>query len=96
MPIERATIRAGLVGKGFQEVTKKKDHDFYYLFVDGKKTSVFTRLSRGSDFKDYSDPLVTKVYRQIGLSKQQFLKYLDCTLSLRDYLSLLRQQNRIQ
>lgn len=96
LPIEREKIRRGLLAKGFVEVTKKKDHDFYYLHVEGRKTSVFTRLSRGTDSKDYSDALVSKVHRQIGLTKQEFLTYLDCSLTLDNYLGRLHQQKRIK
>ena len=95
MPIKREKIRKALKEKGFVEVSKKKDHDFYYLYVEGKKTSVFTKLSRGSGFRDYSDELVRDVYRQIGLSKDGFLRYLDCSLTLDLYIQILREHNRI-
>ena len=95
MLIEREKIRKGLKEKGFVEVSKKKDHDFYYLYVEGKKRSIFTKLSRGSGFRDYSDGLVRDVYRQIGLSKEDFLRYLDCSLTLDRYIQMLREQNRL-
>lgn len=96
MPIERKKIRSALVEKGFVEVTKKKDHDFYYLHVGGRKTSVFTKLSRGTGYREYPDNLVRNVYRQIGLNKSQFIDYVDCLLTEDAYIEELRQQRRIR
>jgi hypothetical protein len=92
VPIERDKIRKALLGKGFIEVTDKKRHDFYYLLVDGRKQPVFTILSRGSSYKDYSDGLVSEIAKQINLTKSEFADYVDCKLELVGYLTLLRER----
>jgi hypothetical protein len=94
MPIERETIRAALTRKGFRE--KSAGHIQLYLFVDGKKTSVFTRLSHGSGHREYSDDLVGMVARQIGLTKGEFVEFVDCRLEFVPYVGLLRQRSRIR
>jgi hypothetical protein len=96
VPIEREKIRSALLGKGFIEVTKKRDHDFYYLAIDGRKQTVFTKLSRGSSYREYSDNLVADVYKQICLTKPEFLEYIECSLELIDYLQLLKERNIIK
>jgi hypothetical protein len=96
VPTERAKIRKALTDKCFLEVTNKKTHDFYYLIVDGRKQPVFTRLSRGTSYRDYSDGLVSNVAKQIGLTKPEFLDYVDCKLELVDYLQLLRGRSIIR
>lgn len=96
MPIEREKIRKALKGKGYFEVTKKKDHDFFYLILNGVKHPVFTKLSRGSSYKNYSDDLVRDVYKQIRLSKTEFLEYVECSLRFEDYVKLLLERNIIK
>lgn len=96
MPTEREKIRKALKGKGYVEVTKKKDHDFFYLFLNGVKYPIFTKLSRGSSYKEYSDDLVRDVYKQIRLSKDEFTEYVECSLRLEDYVQLLTEQNVIK
>lgn len=96
MPIEREQIRRALCSKGFVENTKRRDHDYYVLRHKDKKTGVFTKLSRGTKYKDYSDSLVRKVYSQIGLTKEEFELYLDCSLTLKDYVDRLIARGRIR
>ena len=94
MAIERERIRAVLSAKGFRQ--KSNDHQFYYLFVGEKKTSVFTKISHGNQYKDYSDELVQYVYHQMGLVKKELLEFIDCPLSYENYIALLKQRGRIK
>ena len=94
MPIERDRIRSALLQKGFLEVSN--DHKYYYLYVDGKKHSVFTYLSHGSAYKEYSDELVGKMARQIGLVAKEFREFVECPLTHQKHVELLRQRNRIR
>ena len=95
MPIEREKIRNALVGKGFKEKSGRT-HDNYYLYIAGKKSKIFTHLSHGSGYKDYTDELVNKVYHQIGLVKREFLEFIDCPLTHQKHIALLRQRNLIR
>lgn len=94
MPIEREKIRFALLSKGFRE--KSTSHAYYYLYVDGRKTSVFTYLSHGSGYKDYSDSLVREVCHQLGLVKKEFLQLVECPLTYEQYVVILRQRGRIK
>lgn len=95
MPIEREKIRKALVGKGFKEKSGTR-HDNYYLYVGGKKSRIFTHLSHGSGYKDYTDELVSKVCHQVGLAKKEFLEFIDCPLTHQKHIALLREKNLIR
>lgn len=94
MPIEREKIRNALVKKGFRE--KSNDHDYYHLYIAGKKRNVFTYLSRGSKYKEYSDDLIRAVAHQIGLIKKEFFEFVECPLTHERHVELLKQRNRIR
>lgn len=94
MPIERTKIRASLLGKGFKEKIGK--HDYYYLYVEEKKTSVFTFLSQGSGYREYSNELVGRVAQQMRLTKKELLLFVECPLTHKQYVELLKQRNHIR
>jgi hypothetical protein len=94
MQIEREKIRSALLNKGFR--TKDGDHKYYYLFVEGKKSSVFTKLSHGGAYKVYGDDLINEVKHQMGLTKAKLLEYVDCTLDYNGYINILKQSGRIR
>jgi hypothetical protein len=94
MPVEREKIRAKLTKTGFREKIGK--HDYYYLYVDGEKTGVFTFLSQGSGYREYGDELVGFVARQVRLTKKEFLQFVECVLSPEKYVELLKQRGHIQ
>ena len=94
MPAERSQIVSSLQAKGFRP--KEGDHTFYTLFVDGKKSSVFTKISHGSQYREYSDSLLDKVKRQMGLTMAQLYDFIDCRLGYDAYLQILRGRGRIR
>jgi hypothetical protein len=50
MPLERRIVEAAFLKKGF--VRSSGDHNFFtYHTINGKKTSVWTKTSRGSGHK---------------------------------------------
>ena len=94
MPAERDQIVSSLKKKGFQP--KEGKHTLYILYVDGKKTSVFTKISHGSEYREYSDSLLDLVKRQMGLTTSQLHEFIDCKLEYGPYVELLRAKNRIK
>jgi hypothetical protein len=94
MPIERKKVSAALLAKGFRN--RQNDHAFFCLWVGNQKTSVFTKISHGSGYKDLDDSLVGKMAKQVGLSIGQFRDYVECNLSENEYVEILRQRRRIQ
>jgi len=95
---ERAQIRSSLIAKGFEERKKSgnTDHDYFFLTEhDVKGTPIYTRLSRGSGFKTYGKELLGDLSRQLKLSKEELLQYIDCTLSKAAYIAKLEAQGYI-
>lgn len=78
-------IELSLTKKGF--VLKQSHHRNYVLHVNGKKTSIRTRISRGS--KEYDDHLLGQMAKQVKLSKENLLQLIDCPLSEKEYKDIL-------
>ena len=85
---DRKTIDRALKKKGFEKTSG--DHSFYTLEVDGKRTPIFTKLSRGSGYKVYGDSLLGLMARQLKVSKGDLLDLIDCPLSGEMYVEKLR------
>jgi len=79
--IDRDTIEANLQRKGFQQ--EQGDHRFYNLIFQGKKTSIRTKISIGTKYKVYGDPLLAEIKKQLRLPKKQELA--DLLLCPMDY-----------
>ncbi len=91
--IPRATIRKSLADKGFRSEEGSK-HQLWYLWVDDKKTSVRTKLSRGTKYRQYGNPLLNEMKRDLklpGLSATKRL--LKCPITGAEYLAILRAQD---
>ncbi|MFA5863286.1 MAG: type II toxin-antitoxin system HicA family toxin [Phycisphaerae bacterium] len=91
MPGDAKKISKALLHKGFQERNSKDI--FYHLYVEGKKTTIFTKISHGE--KEIHDGLMGAMSRELKLKKSQFLDLINCPLSLDDYLTLLKASNYI-
>jgi hypothetical protein len=85
MPRARDAVVGALSRKGFRP-TDGGDHEFFiYWNLDGSKTLMRTKVSRGSSYKTLGDDLLGKMARQIGLPKKSFLELVDCTLDRPGY-----------
>lgn len=85
-------LKQGLKNKGFKE--SNRDHKFYILYIDGKKTHVKTKISHGA--KEYDDGLLNGMKQQVRLdTKQQFLNLVDCPMTKEEYVKLLIEKNII-
>lgn len=89
--IKKKEIESALLSKGF--IPHQTDHEYLWLYVAGKKTSVKTWLSHG--IYEYGDDLLAKVKKQLGVSKKQLLDLIKCPLSHEDYVAHLKQTRRI-
>ncbi len=95
MPQKARDVQAALKSKGFQESTKKnRDHEYFFLYYNGKKTNIFTKISHGeSEIHDKNCSLMAK---QMKLSNSQFRDFVDCGLKLHEYLALLLQAKYLE
>lgn len=90
MPLEREDMRRAYLQKGFVE--GPGDHDRFFLFVNGKRTAINTKLSRGSGYRTYTDRLLSDVCRQLKLTKAELLKLVECSIGGDEYVRLLRER----
>jgi hypothetical protein len=86
-------IESALKSKGFH-LDEHRHHRYLTLHVDGRSTTVRTRLSHGRG--DYGDDLLSKMQKQLYLPwKRDLLDLIDCPLSGDGYVELLRQQGTL-
>lgn len=70
-------IEASLSKKGFQIINTH--HKRYIYYANGKKTGITTFISHGK--KEYGDILLSKMKKQLKLSRQQFDEMVTCHLT---------------
>lgn len=91
MPLKRRIVEAALEKKGFRKVDG--DHSFFIYYTEsGLKSSVRTKTSFGSGYKDISDSLVSKMAQQCKLTTSEFKLLVDCPLTRQSYEQKLREQ----
>ncbi len=81
------------MNKGF---ARSESHHSYFIYVsrDGKKSLAKTHTSHGRGF-DIDDNLLSKMARQCGITKQQFLRLVECPLQRPEYEDLLKQADKL-
>ena len=79
-------VLAALSAKGFIEAPGR-DHRVFFLFQDGKKTSIYTKLSHGKS--DSHDGLCSQMAKQMRIPIGRFNQFVDCTLTGEGYKQLL-------
>ena len=84
MPRDRDNVVSSLTRKGFKKEGGDHEYFIYYNLV-GKKTIKKTKVSRGSSYKTISDGLLSKMAKQVGITKPLFLELVDCTLDQTKY-----------
>ena len=82
---DRETIERGLLKKGFVKKIGGDHHRYILLSRDGKKTSVHTKTSRGTQHKRIEAPLIALMARQCRLSTKDFVDFVDCPMTEEAY-----------
>lgn len=90
--IKRRAIESALLRKGFRR--DNTHHQYLWLYVGQRKTSVKTYLSHGT--KEYGESLIAPLKRQLGVSKPQLLALVDCPLTYDAYVAHLEKSGRIK
>ena len=78
-------VKQALNSKGFRPVLR--DHIYYFLYHEGRKTQIHTKISHNE--KDIDSSLLSQMARQLKVSKSQFNDLLDCPLTADAYLEFL-------
>lgn len=92
---KRREIESSLCKKGFRKSNSDHRHLVFHTH-SGKKTSVWTKVSRGSSHRDLSRQLLHQMARQCQLSYVQFKELVDCPMSRQKYEEFLVQQGFIR
>lgn len=88
IPRKREEVVNALKRKGF--VQSDGDHlNLHYVNSAGKKTRVWTKVSRGTKHRDIINPNLSRMARQCKLSNKDFERLLDCPLSREAYEEML-------
>lgn len=80
--IEKALLKIGF--------KVQNNHHKMFILVEDEKivNSVRTRISHGT--KDYGDPLLLLMAKQLYLTKKQLLSLIDGEMDKEEYINLLR------
>ena len=93
--LPRREIKSGLLEKGFRE--ENSDHWFFRLYVNNKKTSISTKISFGSKYKDIGDDLLTKMKRELCMpTKIYFIDFVNCDITEEKYKSDLISAKKVK
>jgi len=92
VPLKSRDVKRALKAKGFVEATKR-DHWYYFFYRDGKKSDIYTKISRSDT--DLHDGLCSAMAAQIRLTDPQFRKFVDCVLTAEIYLRILLDEHHL-
>lgn len=87
--LQTRDIRANLTKKGFTEDSSGDHIWLNYRLPDGRKTVIRTKVSHGKP--SIGDDLISKMSRQVHLSKKDFMKLVNCTLSADEYYDTIQE-----
>ena len=82
-------IRNALIRKGFRQ--DNTHHYLFWLYIDGQKTPVRTRLSHG--LREYGDNLLGAVAREMSLRRRELDAFIECPLSYQAYIEILIERS---
>lgn len=87
-PRKSREILAVLERKGFKR--RETHHTYLYLYVDGKRTAVKTKVSHGRS--EYGRELQRRMATQLHLTPDEFDALIECSLSFETYCALLLER----
>jgi len=88
-------IESGLLRKGFKK--DNVDHRVFRFYVGGKKTSISTFISHGSQYKEYGDDLLSKMKRELGMSNKKYLmNFIACPVTQERYTEDLVSSGKVK
>ena len=87
-------IQKVLLKKGFVLDPDKKEHQFYFLDLNGKKSGIYTFFSHSK--KEYDKTLMNQIKTQLKFTDSaQAEKFFDCPMSGEQYVAMLKENGNI-
>lgn len=96
-PRKTRDLKSVLEKKGFLAIanTQKGHHDYYFLYVDGKKSHIYTYFSHGKS--EYHPFLMDQIKKQLKFSSTKDAEdFFDCPLTKEKYLEKLIESGVLQ
>ncbi|MCK5841557.1 MAG: type II toxin-antitoxin system HicA family toxin [Candidatus Sabulitectum sp.] len=87
----KLVVEKALRKKGFLE-DSGDHHRFTYRTLSGKTSIIRTHTSHSKAKKEISIQLISRMARQVKLSRAEFLDLIDCHLSQEGYEDILRDK----
>lgn len=95
-PIKASLAKKSLLAKGFRGPKGKRDHSYFFLYVNGKKKAIFAKISHGARAKEIDSYILGKMRKTLKLeSNQQAADLLTCKMIAEVYLDHLRKDGHI-
>lgn len=89
MQLKTRDIERSLPEKGF---TREGGDHVYFSFVhEGKDLGISTYFSHGD--REIGDPLISRMAKQVKLSKRDFVRLVECPMDHAEYVERLRGQS---
>ena len=95
MNLETSAIVSSLKKKGFIHSGGGSHDKYVYHTKEGKKTSIFALISRGSSYKVYNDTLLSRMSKELKIKRQDLTNLVKCPLSQDGYEDLFKAQQII-
>jgi hypothetical protein len=93
-PRKSKDLKSVLQQKGFVLHPDKKDHQFFVLYVGGRKQHISTFLSHG--IKEYGNSLMAQMKKQLRFKDTQKAEdFFDCPLTREGYIQMLHENDEI-
>lgn len=89
-PLDATATRQALTKKGFK--LKEGDHHYYLFYYKGK---LVARTKVSHNDQEIGNKLISKMYRQCCLSKNEFLELVGCQLDEKGYIEALKANGTI-
>lgn len=94
MVLDKSKALKNLKKKGFIAAKNKSvDHHYLEFYHDGIMI-LYTKISHGSK-KDLDSYLIKQMSEQCKLSKDDFARLVNCTLSEKGYIEILNEKGMI-
>lgn len=85
MTFPRRKVASSLRRKGFKEQRDGHHVTYTYMRRDGDPTPVHTYMSHGSGSADIGATLISSMARQCRLSKNDFIRLVNCPMKREEY-----------
>ena len=85
------SIDSALCKKGFLKDLDGDHVNYYFLRLTGERSFVKTKMSHGMMGSTIDVNILSKMARQLHLTKKQFLELIDCPLYEKGYRQILRE-----